>query len=139
MRAEDGCGYRAESEDGLTWQKLMPWSFDDGSILETSTTQQHFLELGGRLFLIYTRNAGTNSHIWRFRAPLYIAEVNDDFNLVRSSEQIVFPMIPEGDKAAGMGNFHPAKLDERRAIVTVGEERYFQEYHGDTLCAMLQL
>ena len=87
----------------------------------------------------YTRNAGTNSHIWRFRAPLYIAEVNDDFNLVRSSEQIVFPMIPEGDKAAGMGNFHPAKLDERRAIVTVGEERYFQEYHGDTLCAMLQL
>ena len=139
MRAEDGCGYRAESEDGLTWQKLMPWSFDDGNILETSTTQQHFLELGGRLFLIYTRNAGTNSHIWRFRAPLYIAEVNDDFNLVRSSEQIVFPMIPEGDKAAGMGNFHPAKLDERRAIVTVGEERYFQEYHGDTLCAMLQL
>lgn len=119
--------------------KLTPWSFDDGNILETSTTQQHFLELGGRLFLIYTRNAGTNSHIWRFRAPLYIAEVNDDFNLVRSSEQIVFPMIPEGDKAAGMGNFHPAKLDERRAIVTAGEERYFQEYHGDTLCAMLQL
>ena len=139
IRAEDERGYYAESKNGLSWSEIHPWCFDDGTLLETSSTQQHFLALNDRLFLIYTRNNGNNAEAMRFRAPLYIAEINAEMQLIRKAERELLPILKEEKHAAGMGNFHPVKLDETHALVTVGEERWFEHYRGDTLCAKIQI
>ena len=137
IRAEDGRGYRSESADALHWEPMKPWSFDDGEELKMSTTQQHFLVCGGKLHLLYTRNAGYNAHVMRFRAPLFIAELNDRLDLIRESEETVFPMLDEGKNAPGMGNFQAVPVSENEAVVTVGEERGYDGYRGNTLLARI--
>lgn len=137
IRAEDGHGYRSESADGLHWEPAKPWTFDDGEMPEMSTTQQHFLVCGGKLHLVYTRNAGYNTHVTRFRAPLFIAGINDRLELIRESEEIVFPMLVEGEHAAGMGNFQTVPVSENEAVITVGEERWYDGYRGNTLLARI--
>ena len=137
IRAEDGCGYVSESADGLNWGPIKAWQFDDGEKIEMSSTQQHFLYCGGKLHLVYTRANGTNSHVVRFRAPLYIAEVNDDLKLVKASEEIVLPMLDEGDHAPGMGNFQAIAISDNEAIVSVGEERGYDQFRGNTLAARI--
>ncbi len=137
IRAEDGRGYRSESADGLHWEPAKPWTFDDGEELKMSSTQQHFLVCGGKLHLVYTRNAGYNTHVTRFRAPLFIAEVNDRLELIRESEEIVFPLLDEGEHGAGMGNFQAVPVAEDEAFVTVGEERWYDGYRGNTLLARI--
>ena len=137
LRAEDGCGHVVESADGLHWGEIKTWQFDDGETLEMSSTQQHFLYCGGKLHLVYTRANGTNSHVVRFRAPLYIAEVNDDLKLVKASEEIVLPMLDEGDHAPGMGNFQAVAISDNEAIVSVGEERGYDQFRGNTLVARI--
>lgn len=144
LRAEDGCGYVTESTDGLNWAPIKPWKFDDGETLEMSSTQQHFLFCGGKLHLVYTRGTGYNSHVTRFRAPLFIAEVTDDLTLVKASEEIVFPLLEEGvfpcdnkPHAPGMGNFQAIAISDNEAIISVGEERWYDNYLGNTLLARL--
>ncbi len=43
IRAEDDHGYVTVSDDGVHWKKKKPWSWDDGTPLTMSTTQQHWL------------------------------------------------------------------------------------------------
>ena len=57
IRAEDGRGHVAASEDGLRWEPQRPWCWDDGEPLAMSTTQQHWLPHSEGLFLVYTRKA----------------------------------------------------------------------------------
>ncbi|MFM7243363.1 MAG: autotransporter-associated beta strand repeat-containing protein, partial [Planctomycetaceae bacterium] len=52
LRAEDGRGYVAASDDGLAWEPKRAWAWDDGEPLETSTTQQHWLTHSERLDLL---------------------------------------------------------------------------------------
>ncbi|MBQ7696325.1 MAG: exo-alpha-sialidase, partial [Lentisphaeria bacterium] len=137
IRAEDGRGYRSESADGLHWEPAKPWAFDDGEELKMSTTQQHFLVCGGKLHLVYTRDAGNNAHVTRFRAPLFIAEIDDRLELIRESEETVFPLLDEGEHGAGMGNFQAVPVAEDEAFVTVGEERWYDDYRGNTLLARI--
>ena len=137
LRAEDGCGYVVKSADGLHWGELKAWQFDDGEVLKMSSTQQHFLHCGGKLFLVYTRDNGSNSHVIRFRTPLFIAEVNDKLELVKSTEEAVFPMLSDEKGAAGMGNFQAIAISDNEAVVTVGEERSYDLYRGNTLLARL--
>ena len=33
---------------------------------------------GGKLWLVYTRRAGNNDHVFRHRAPLFVAEFDTD-------------------------------------------------------------
>ena len=137
IRAEDGHGYWSESSDGIHWKPVKAWSFDNGEMLEMSSTQQHFLVCGGKFYLVYTRNVGYNAHVMRFRAPLFIAEINEDLELIRESEEIVFPMIDEGENAPGMGNFQAVPVSGNEAVVTVGEERGYDGYRGNTLLAKI--
>ncbi|MFA6715932.1 MAG: sialidase family protein [Victivallales bacterium] len=143
LRAEDGHGYVSVSVDGLNWEPLRPWRWEDGSALTMSTTQQHWLKLGGRLYLVYTRKNGENDKIPRWRAPLFIAEVDTvNFCLKGDTEQIVFPMRPhpENPDAYGMvGNFHTLALSETEAIVTTGELYPQMEFETNTLLARLTL
>ena len=67
IRAEDERAYLSVSEDGLNWQRPVQWSWNDGSALVTSTTQQHWMGNGKKLYLIYTRQTENNYDSFRWR------------------------------------------------------------------------
>lgn len=93
------------------------WRWDDGEVLENYNTQQHWLELGGSLYLVYTRRAGNNDHVFRHRAPLFMSRVDPDtMRLVRESEIIVVP-----ERGARLGNFGVTMVDKNHALITAAE------------------
>jgi len=142
MRAEDDHGYLSVSNDGLNWSLIKAWQWNDGTALTMGSTQQHWLKLGGKLHLVYTRKTEDNTGVMRWRAPIFIAEVDTQrLCLIKDTEQIVLPMRgdPEKPETIGMmGNFHPLALSETEAIVTVGEMRPRMNYSGETLLARLR-
>lgn len=143
IRAEDGHGYVSTSEDGLQWEPQRPWSWDDGEPLTMSTTQQHWLPHSDGLFLVYTRKAEENLHVMRWRAPLYVAEVDrETLRLIRSSERVALPLIGDGISApkqvARMGNFHTIAATPRESWITVGETLPADDWRGDTLLARVR-
>ena len=87
IRAEDGYGYVSSSTDGLNWSEAISWKWDNGEPLAMSTTQQHWLPHSDGLFLAYTRKAEENANVMRWRAPLYLAQVDRaTLRLIRASE-----------------------------------------------------
>ncbi|MBR4221302.1 MAG: hypothetical protein IKR81_09115, partial [Victivallales bacterium] len=65
------------------------------------------------------RNNGSNTHIMRFRAPLFIAEADvENASLLRDSEKVVFPQQNHNGIEARYGNFHCAPFGENAAVVT---------------------
>ncbi len=141
IRAEDDHGYVTSSRDGLRWDPIQPWCWENGTPLKMSSTQQHWLILGDKIYLIYNRENQENKNIFRWRAPLFIAEVDEStLRLKSQTEQIIIPCRSVGNDPAnipGMGNFHATQLDENEAIVTTGEEAMQNNYWGDTLLARL--
>jgi hypothetical protein len=142
IRAEDGHGYVSTSEDGLNWAKLRPWCWDNGEALAMSTTQQRWLAHSEGLFLVYTRKAAENANVFRWRAPLYVAQVDiEALQLIRASEQIVLPLIGDGihnpEHVARMGNFHVVHATPKESWVTVGETLPKDGWRGDTLVARI--
>jgi hypothetical protein len=126
IRAEDGFGYVSVSMDGLQWSKPASWKWDDGEPLAMSTTQQHWLTHSDGLYLAYTRKAEENVNVMRWRAPLYLAQVDPaTLRLVRSTERVVFPLVGDGvnDPAnvAHYGNFHVTNISQRETWITCGE------------------
>ena len=106
-------------------------------------TQQHWLTHGEELFLVYTRKAMENQNVIRWRAPLWMARVNlEQHRLIRSSEQVVFPMIGDGvsqpDEVALMGNFHINPVSKNESWVTVGEWLPRKDARGNLLLARLR-
>lgn len=132
LRAEDGRMYCSTSADGLAWREIRPWRWDDGRTIETSSTQQHWLQLGGKTYLVYTRHEGDNDKIMRFRAPLFIAEADAaDATLCRSSEMILFPRQSRDGIECLYGNFHCTQLDDSHALVT--DCALFTEVRNDVM------
>ena len=129
LRAEDDRGYVSASNDGLDWSPIQPWMWHDGEPLIMSTTQQHWLTHSGALYLAYTRRTETNAKVARFRAPLYVAEVDrSTMRLIRETERVLLPMIgnsaDDPDGVMRMGNFHPVTVSPTETWVTVGAWRY---------------
>lgn len=94
-------GYVAKSRDGLHYDAPRPLCFDDGEVLGSYNTQQHWLTGGGRLWLVYTRRAENNGHVFRHRAPLFIAEFDPvRMCVIRETERIAVP-----ERGARLGNF----------------------------------
>lgn len=97
----DKAGYVATSEDGMTFSKAQKWLWDDGTELGTYNTQSHWVTHDDALFLTYTRRGANNDHVFRHRAPLFIAEVDPKtMRVIRATERILLP-----DKGARYGNF----------------------------------
>lgn len=143
IRAEDGHGYVSASDDGLRWDPPRPWCWDDGEPLAMSSTQQHWLIHSERPFLVYTRKAAENVNVMRWRAPLYVAEVDRKaLRLIRASERVVLPLIGDGvadpKHVARMGNFHTVAAAPGESWVTVGETRPEDGWSGDTLLARIR-
>lgn len=110
IRAEDGRGYVAVSDDGLNYEPKQAWAWEDGTPLEMSTTQQHWLTHSMGLFLVYTRKDSTNVNVPRWRAPLWVAQVDTKtLRLIRGTERVVLPLVGDGvnnaKQVAFMGNF----------------------------------
>lgn len=109
-------GYLTKSADGLHYSEPVPLCFDDGESVGNYCTQQHWFNLDGRLFLVYTRRDASNGHIFRHRAPLYFAELDTEkLCLIRSTEEIAVP-----ERGARLGNFGVISLEDR-AMVIVSE------------------
>lgn len=113
----DERGYVAVSDDGLHFDELQPWTFDDGTELGSYNTQQHWVAHSDALFLVYTRRGANNDHISRHRAPLFMAQVNlAKMRITRRSEIVLIP-----ERGATLGNFGVATIDAKESWVTVAE------------------
>ena len=111
----DECGLLAKSTDGLNYTDLQLLKWDDGSIVQNYNTQQHFMKVGGDLYLVYTRRAGNNDRVFRHRAPLFAAKV-ENMRLVRDSEIVLTP-----ERGARCGNFGAISMEDGRGMVMVTE------------------
>jgi hypothetical protein len=143
IRAEDGHGYVAASDDGLNWSEKQPWCWDDGESLAMSTTQQHWLRHPEGLFLVYTRKAPSNVNVIRWRSPLWVSQVDRErLRLIRSTERVVLPLVGDGvdnpDDVALMGNFHVTNASPSESWVTVGEWIPRGGCRGDLLMARIE-
>ena len=149
--AKDGCGLRAESDDGLNWSEPQMWMWDDGSKLVTSTTQQHWMKLGKKLFLVYTRKDESNLDVMRWRAPMFMAEFDAERGcLLKESEEIVLPLMRKKGVASIYGNFHVSNLTPDSCIVSdaamwvriekgeTPEEDYIAEYESSVCLARVK-
>lgn len=116
MRNDDH-GYISVSEDGLTFSDPKEWTFDDRSDLGNYNTQQHWVTHSDALFLVYTRRGANNDHVFRHRAPLFIARVDPKkLQVIRESEQVLVP-----EHGARLGNFGVTEVSESETWVTVTE------------------
>ena len=125
IRAEDNHGYVAVSDDGLHYEPKQAWTWDDGTPLVMSTTQQHWLTHSDGLFLVYTRKDPSNLKVMRWRAPLWVAQVDvKTLRLIHATERVVLPLIGDGvnagDQVAMMGNFGINNASATESWVTDG-------------------
>lgn len=110
-------GYVAASADGLNFSGLKRWTWDDGTDLGNYNTQQHWVTHGDALFLVYTRRGAGNDHVFRHRAPLFMAQVDPQRLVVlRATERILVP-----EHGARLGNFGVTEIDGNETWVTVAE------------------
>lgn len=113
----DKTAYVARSTDGLHFSPMKEWTFDDGSVLGSYNTQQHWVTHSDALFLVYTRRGANNDHVFRHRAPLFMGRVDvEKLAVIKSTERIVVP-----SRGAALGNFGIADISEDETWVTVAE------------------
>mgnify|MGYP003662759732 CR=1 FL=1 len=118
LRADDGA-WVAKSSDGINFSTHVPWRFDDGKKLGCYNTQQHWVTLDNRLYLVYTRKGADNDHIMRHRAPLFIGKVEPKRMVVlRKTEQIVVR-----ENHATLGNSGICRISDNESWITVAEGR----------------
>jgi hypothetical protein len=116
LRADD-TALVARSADGLTYEDPIEWKFDDGKPLGSYNTQQHWVTHREGLFLVYTRRGAENDHIFRHRAPLFIARVDPErLCVLRGTEQVLVPQ-----NHADLGNFGVVDVSPTESWVVVAE------------------
>jgi hypothetical protein len=110
-------GYVTSSDDGLNYQPIRPWAFDEGTDLGSYNTQQHWVTHSDGLFLVYTRRGANNDHIIRHRAPLFMAEVDaGTLRVKRRTERVLI-----AERGGEMGNFGAGTITAEESWVTVSE------------------
>ena len=110
----DEMGLWAESGDGLTFTAPRPWTWADGMRLGNRNTQQHWIPAARGLYLSYTREDPANGHVFRNRAPIYMARFDPACGgIVRETER---PLVPE--LGARLGNFCVADVAGESWLVT---------------------
>jgi hypothetical protein len=113
----DNRAYVATSHDGLHYQAVKAWTFDDGKDLGSYNTQAHWLVHSDGLFLTYTRRGANNDHIARNRAPIFVAQVDTDkLHVLRHTEQSLLP-----ERGVMLGNFGASTIIPGESWVTDAE------------------
>lgn len=119
----DEQGYVTSGDDGLHFDPVQPWRFDDDAPLGNYNTQQHWVTHSEGLFLVYTRRGANNDHVMRHRAPLFMAQVDPvRLRVLRDTEQILIP-----ERGATLGNFGVVQVSPQETWVTVGEGMHAAE------------
>jgi hypothetical protein len=102
MRADES-GFVSVSDDGLNYTPPVEWKFDDGQALGSYNAQQHWVAHSHALYLVYSRRGANNDHVFRNRAPLFIAQVDPvKLHVRRATEQVLLPETGL-DLAGGFG------------------------------------
>ena len=127
----DRTGFVAKSRDGLHFDAPKELCFDDGENLGNYNTQQHWLTGGGKLWLVYTRKAENNNHMFRHRAPLFIGEFDPETMSVRRCGEMI--VVPE--RGARLGNFGCQSYSDDTGYVFVAEWMQ-NDPHGWETCAL---
>ena len=110
-------GYVTAGDDGLHFDEPRPWTFDDGSELGNYNTQQHWVTHADALFLAYTRRGADNDHVFRHRAPLFMAQVDPErLCVLRDTERAVVP-----ERGARLGNFQTMDVTPEETWITAAE------------------
>ena len=110
--------FLAESTDGLNYSEPRLWRFDDGELLGSVNTQQHWLLGGdGELYLCYTRKTPYNDHVIRNRAPIFMTRFDTERDCLIRDEEM--PLVPE--LGARLGNFRIINLSEKEKWLAVCE------------------
>ena len=126
MRGEQN-GHVTYSEDGLNYHDTTEWKFDDGNPLLSANAQQHWIVQKNGLYLVYSRKGAANDHVFRNRAPVFIAKVDTEtMHVVRATEQVLMP-------ETGLdltGGFAPVNLNDNETWV-VSSEMAFPESRKD--------
>jgi hypothetical protein len=143
LRAEDSRGYVAASDDGLDFEEKQPWCWDDGTPLDMSTTQQHWLPHSEALHLVYTRKDSSNEKVIRWRSPLFMAQVDlKMLRLIRETERVVLPLSGDGVNAADevplMGNFQTLNVTADESWITDGEMTPKHGFRGDLMLGKIR-
>lgn len=113
----DERGYVTRSADGLEYEPIREWKFDDGAPLGNYNTQQHWVTHRDALYLVYTRRGANNDHVFRHRAPLFMAQVDPErLVVIRNTEDILVP-----ERGARLGNFGVTEISSQETWVTVSE------------------
>jgi len=103
--------------DGLGFSEPRPWVFDDGTELGNYNTQQHWVTHDDGLFLVYTRRGAQNDHVFRHRAPLFMAQVDPErLCVLRGTEQTLVP-----ERGARLGNFGVCEVSQDETWVIAAE------------------
>ena len=124
----DVSGYVARVRDGIRIDMPIELCFDDGENLGNYNTQQHWLVGDGKLWLVYTRRAENNSHVFRHRAPLFMAEFDPTaMRVIRDTETVVVP-----ERGARLGNFGCQSYSDEIGYVFASE--WMQGNHGVDGC-----
>jgi hypothetical protein len=134
----DEDAYVARSEDGLHFDEPRPWTFDDGRSLGSYNTQQHWVTHRDALYLAYTRRGANNDHVFRHRAPLFLAQVDpQSLQIIEATEQVIAP-----ERGARLGNFGVVDISPNESWVTVAEwmqPRGVEQYGSDNMLHVVRL
>ena len=125
----DEMGLWSESDDGLSFSPPRPWTWTDGELIGNKNTQQHWVASDNALFLTYTRETPTNRHVFRNRAPIFIARFDPaSGGIVRDTER---PIVPE--LGARLGNFCVVNFERESWLVTAEwmQPRGCEKYGSD--------
>jgi hypothetical protein len=80
-------------------------------------TQQHWVAHSAGLYLVYTRRGANNDHVFRHRAPLFVARVDPErLCVLRATERAVVP-----ERGARLGNFGVTTVNRDETWITVSE------------------
>jgi hypothetical protein len=121
----DAAAYVTRGTDGIHFDPVRQWTFDDGQDLGSYNTQAHWLAHTGGLFLTYTRRGANNDHIARNRAPIFVAQVDPDtLQVLRRTERILLP-----ERGVMLGNFGAAAITADESWVTDAEFLSAREPH----------
>ena len=113
----DKMGYVAVSDDGLNYSEPIPLRFDDGKLSGNHNTQMHWIKGGNKLYLVYTRRGAGNDHVFRHRAPLFMAEFDPaKLCIIRNTEVVAVP-----ERGARLGNFGCLQVSDNEAWIVAAE------------------
>lgn len=110
----------AKSSDGIDWQPAVVLTWDDGTAITGSmNTQMHWIVQPDALYVVYTREDASNQSIYRYRAPLWMAQVDPvTLRLIKSTERIAMGIT---DNRAQLGNFGTYNVLPGLSIVSSNE------------------